>query len=226
MPKHQPAGGEHGAARTARPAPRIVPTQKRSRERMERILNAAVELISEAGSDAMKMSALAERSGISIGSLYQYFPDKSAILGALAERYHAESRACIAEKLDPVDTPAAFEDAFDGLIEIYYQLFLEDPAIRDVWSGTQADKALADVDLLNCWENGDLLADTLARIGKREADPELRASAFTVMSLGEAAMRLAIAGSADEGRRVVDAYKRMALCELKRALGDIDSENV
>lgn len=221
MAKHQ-SGRADVDAKPARPAPRIVPTQKRSRERMERILNAAVELISEAGSDAMKMSTLADRSGISIGSLYQYFPEKSAILGALAERYHEGSRTCITDKLEPVRTRAEFEAAFDGLIEIYYQLFLEDPAIRDVWSGTQADKALADVDLLNCRENGACLAAALARIDGREVDADLEASAFTVMSLGEAAMRLAISVSPDEGRRVVDAYKRMALGELKRALGDSD----
>ena len=46
-----------------------VPTQQRSRERVERMLAAATELIEEGGSDSMKMSEVAERAGVPIGSL-------------------------------------------------------------------------------------------------------------------------------------------------------------
>src|SRR5437868_13385994 len=74
---------------------RRAPAQQRSRERLERILSAARMLMSEKGSDQVKMSEVAELAGIGIGSLYQYFPDKSAIIRTLAERYHAESRKCI-----------------------------------------------------------------------------------------------------------------------------------
>ena len=75
------------------------PNQRRSRERVERILDCATKLIGEVGSDAMRMSELARRAGMSIGALYQYFPDKAAILRTLAERYNAAGRQCIAEGL-------------------------------------------------------------------------------------------------------------------------------
>src|SRR4051794_33159501 len=78
---------------------RRAPSQQRSRDRVERILAVAAELIAKGGSDAMKMSELAEQADISIGSLYQYFPDKSAIILTLAARYNAEGRACIAAGL-------------------------------------------------------------------------------------------------------------------------------
>ncbi|TKB29290.1 MAG: helix-turn-helix transcriptional regulator, partial [Mesorhizobium sp.] len=51
--------------------PRRAPTQQRSRERVERMLAAAAALIAEQGSDAMRMGEVAERAGVSIGSLYQ-----------------------------------------------------------------------------------------------------------------------------------------------------------
>ncbi len=76
-------------------SPRRAPSQQRSRERVERMLAAASALIAEQGSDAMRMGEVAERAGVSIGSLYQFFPDKRAIVWALAERYTAESQACI-----------------------------------------------------------------------------------------------------------------------------------
>jgi AcrR family transcriptional regulator len=68
---------------------RLVPTQKRSRERFERILQCARELMAEKGSEAFRMSDIVERTGVPFGSLYQYFPDKTAIIGTLAERYNA-----------------------------------------------------------------------------------------------------------------------------------------
>ena len=79
--------------------PARLPTQQRSRERVERMLAAASALIAEGGSDAMRMSEVAERAGVPIGSLYQFFPDKGAIVRTLAERYNALGRACIEEGL-------------------------------------------------------------------------------------------------------------------------------
>ncbi|WP_346772385.1 TetR/AcrR family transcriptional regulator [Chelativorans sp. AA-79] len=160
------------------------------------------------------MSEVAERSGISIGSLYQYFPDKRAIIAALADRYHETSRACIGEALSEVETLDEFRQAFAELIEIYFRLFLGEPAMRDVWSGTQADKTLLDIELLNSRENGDLVADTLARLMPAADKKALATRAFLVMSLGEATMRLAISVTPEEGRLIVETYKRMALKEL------------
>jgi 23S rRNA U2552 (ribose-2'-O)-methylase RlmE/FtsJ len=100
------------------------------------------------------------------------------------------------------------------LIETYYQLYLENPAMRDVWSGTQADKALLDIELINSRENGDLVASTLARLIPTADEAALATKAFLVMSLGEAAMRLAISVAPEEGRLIVETFKRMAVQEL------------
>src|SRR5205809_464260 len=79
-----------------------MPTQQRSRERVERMLAAASEIIEKHGSDAMRMSEVAERAGVPIGSLYQFFPDKRALIRTLAERYNALGRKCIEKELAPV----------------------------------------------------------------------------------------------------------------------------
>src|SRR5215471_19728342 len=81
---------------------RLVPAQKRSRERFERILQCAAEVMAEKGSEAFRMSDIVERSGVAFGSLYQYFPDKTAIIGTLAERYNAIGRDCVRRDLSAV----------------------------------------------------------------------------------------------------------------------------
>ncbi|RWL44642.1 MULTISPECIES: TetR/AcrR family transcriptional regulator [unclassified Mesorhizobium] len=194
--------------------PRRSPSQQRSRERVERMLAAASALIAEQGSDAMRMGEVAERAGVSIGSLYQFFPDKRAIVWALAERYTAESQACISAALKDVGDAEGFKSAFSELVDIYYQLFLAEPVIRDVWSGTQADKALRELELGDSRANAEFLVAVLKRL-RPDADPvELETTAFLVWQMGEAAVRLAISVDREEGDRLVEAYKRMALREL------------
>jgi hypothetical protein len=103
---------------------------------------------------------------------------------------------------------------FGGLIDTYYNLFLTEPVMRDIWSGTQTDKQLRDIELADGRANGALLAEALRRL-KPDADPdELASTAFLVMSLGEATMRLAISVGRGEGQALVDGYKRMVLREL------------
>jgi AcrR family transcriptional regulator len=181
------------------------------------MLAAASSLIAEQGSDAMRMGEVAERAGVSIGSLYQFFPDKRAIIWALAERYTAESQACIASALAGVSDAEGLRSAFSELVDIYYGLFLAEPVMRDIWSGTQADKALRQLELADSRANAGFLTALLKRL-RPDADPvSLETTAFLIWQMGEAAMRLAISVERQEGDRLVAAYKRMALRELTGA---------
>jgi len=193
------------------------PSQRRSRERVERILGCAAEVIAEKGSDALRMSEVARLAGVSIGSLYQYFPDKSAIVRTLAERYNAEGRHCIEEGLAQATTIDALCAAFGKLVDTYYAIFIAEPVMRDIHSGAQADKALRDIELADSRANGALLAAALRRVRPGRDPRELSVSAFLIMHLGEATMRLAISVARAEGDALVAVYKRMALAELRRA---------
>ncbi|WP_291863722.1 TetR/AcrR family transcriptional regulator [Bradyrhizobium sp.] len=188
--------------------------QQRSRDRLERILAAASRLIAEKGSDLVKMSEVAELAEISIGSLYQYFPDKRAIIRTLAERYAAASRQCIEQALAGVRDVEGLRQAFASLVDQYYAIFLAEPVMRDIWSGMQADKELMAIELAESRASGALLAAVMRHVHPG-ADPEkTAASAFLVWQLGEATMRLAISFPRTEGDAIVEAYKRMTLREL------------
>ncbi|PBB92387.1 TetR family transcriptional regulator [Mesorhizobium sp. WSM3864] len=194
--------------------PRRAPTQQRSRERVERMLAAASALIAEQGSDAMRMGEVAERAGVSIGSLYQFFPDKRAIVWALAERYTAESQACISAALKDVSDAEGLKQAFSELVDIYYGMFLAEPVMRDIWSGTQADKALRELELADSRANARFLVAALKRLRPGADTVAMETAALLVWQMGEAVMRLAISVDREEGDRLVAAYKRMALREL------------
>jgi AcrR family transcriptional regulator len=72
---------------------RVAPQQDRSARRLAGFLDAAAELFAELGFEAATMTAIAERSGSSIGALYNYFPDKKAIAFTLLSRYSLDLEA-------------------------------------------------------------------------------------------------------------------------------------
>ena len=195
-------------------SPRRKPAQQRSRARLDQILAAATALIGQGGSEHLKMSEVASRAGISIGSLYQYFPDKAALIRQLAERYHAENRRCVVEALASVETLEALRERFNSLVDTCYALVRQEPVFRDIWSGMQADKALMNLELAESRVCGEILAQAVRRV-RPDADPEsLAARCFLIWQLGEATFRLAVTVAPDEGAVYVETYKRMSWSEM------------
>jgi AcrR family transcriptional regulator len=78
-------------------SPRKRPRQERSRATVEAILQAAAYILVERGWEALTTNAIARRAGVNIASLYQFFPDKQAIVAELERRHVAETRKKIAE---------------------------------------------------------------------------------------------------------------------------------
>lgn len=191
--------------------PRRTPTQQRSRERVERMLAVATALIAEQGSDAMRMSEVAEKAGVSIGSLYQYFPDKGAIIRTLAERYNAQGRACVQAEFADVRDMEELKTALARVVDGYYAMFLAEPVMRDIWSGTQADKALQDMDAADARVHGAMLAEVLVRLRPEADGGETATAAFLMMQLIAATVRLAITVERDEAEALLATFKRMML---------------
>lgn len=85
------------STRIARPASKMrkPPSQARSRATVDAIVEAAARILSNRGWSAFTTNAVADEAGISIGSLYQYFPDKIAIVAAVRDRHLADSLAAV-----------------------------------------------------------------------------------------------------------------------------------
>ncbi|MFP5322057.1 MAG: TetR/AcrR family transcriptional regulator [Acidimicrobiia bacterium] len=80
--------------------------QDRSRRTVERILDAAARIFDEDGYRLATTNRVAEAAGVSVGSLYQYFPNKDSLLVALAERHVDEITAAFDEHLAALDEQA------------------------------------------------------------------------------------------------------------------------
>ena len=182
------------------------PAQARAKARVEALLEAAVILIAEKGSEAMRMSEVASQAGVPIGSLYQYFPDKAALLLELAQIYNLRIRAQIGAMLEAVQTQADIAPLLNDLLEGYYQMFLDEPVARDIWCGTQAHKSLQWCDIEDSRLNGGLVFENLKQFYPKSKWPELKTSSFLIMQLTGAAVRLAIALEPEEGRAVMNSY--------------------
>src|SRR5687767_7578077 len=82
---------------------RKLPEQARSRETVDAILAATAKLCVRDGVDKASTNRIAETAGVSIGSLYQYFPSKEAVLAALLDRHEARMLRVISSHLVDID---------------------------------------------------------------------------------------------------------------------------
>lgn len=145
-------------------AARLVPTQKRSRERFEVILETAEQILLEKGADAFRMSDIVARAGVPHGSLYQYFPDKTAVIATLAGRLNDKGRDCVAGELAGINGAQDLGPALQRITDGFYAMYRDIPAMRVIWQATQADPALQKLDAEDCAVLAGLLADRLAQI--------------------------------------------------------------
>ena len=82
------------------PTARKQPQQQRARQRRQQILDISVEILQQEGLEKLNTAYISEKLGISVGSLYRYFPNKQAILYTLAEQWLAANRAALEEMAD------------------------------------------------------------------------------------------------------------------------------
>ncbi|MBE9373749.1 TetR/AcrR family transcriptional regulator [Saccharopolyspora sp. HNM0983] len=119
MPARESGEPDAGAKR------RRMPKQQRSRELVGRILSTAGELFAERGYAETTTNAVADRAGVSVGSLYQFFADKDEILTALQEEWTTRLGAALDERLR-ADLGAEPAETIENVLDIH-AAFNRDP---------------------------------------------------------------------------------------------------
>ena len=195
------------------PRLRRVPRQARSRERLARMLDAAEELLVAEGPGALTTTRVASAAGVSVGSLYQYLPDKEAIVEALAGRYLAEFEGLMEALAEEASAaPGRWTDPVGRLLDVFAQRYRDRPGYRALWFGRELAPGLRAADrdnkaalagrlervlrTLGLGDGADL--ETAARAGVLIADALLQ-EAFRSDARGEAAL-------IGEAKRVLRLY--------------------
>jgi AcrR family transcriptional regulator len=122
-----PAGD--GAAATGL---RVVPQQARGKDKIARVLAAADRIMASEGAEAITTLRIAAESGVSVGSLYRYLPNREAIIESLARQYlgllELEMDSLIDRvRLVPVD------DLVDAGVETFAEFYRSHPGFRALW---------------------------------------------------------------------------------------------
>lgn len=124
---------------------RSVPRQPRSQRTVDLILDNAAALFVEVGYDNATTNAIAEKSGVSIGTLYRYFPNKEALLRSLTARYHEQARV-IYKGFFVMDVRYLPSDVLlDRLIDPFVEMYSSSPVYAHILLGADASVAIAAV---------------------------------------------------------------------------------
>jgi AcrR family transcriptional regulator len=207
------------------PAPlRRQPRQARSQERVRRILSAAEELFVKGAVSSTTTNAIAARAGVPIGSLYQFFPDKGAILRSLAEGYAEQLHEQLRAFFDEGDGQSlSLEDSITAAVALTDRFFRDHPGypaiFLDVQSATPELLAIeeeADVRLINDW--GGLLVERAACEGTDLGEEDAHLLAYVlVKTVGHL---LWLAATQEQGRRdrLVAEAGELAIAYMRRRL--------
>lgn len=179
------------------PTRRRLPTQARSRERVERILDAAAQLVVAEGVEGLTTRSIAETAELPVASLYQYFADKEAVLLALCERDMAEMDDQVAQDL--ADRSAAGEMTMAGLVETSMRAFVKvyhrRPAFMQIWMRGRTNTAVYDYGRHHNKRITENLLAYAAGLGLVDqgsySDAELTAIGELAVELGDRAFQLA-----------------------------------
>ncbi|MGH6787987.1 MAG: TetR/AcrR family transcriptional regulator [Novosphingobium sp.] len=201
-------------ASTAALAPRKAPAQARSRATQAAIVEAAARVVAARGLAGFTTNAVAERAGVSIGSLYQYFPNKDALMLALIERQQAhqadrlEAAAGLLER-------AGLPDAVRALVRAAMQHHRDDALLASAIDHEEARlPAQAAIDAALA-RGGEVIAMMLRRhadaVGPLDPARAARTLPALVRGVVDAWANLAepdLAAAEDEAVRAVLGYLR------------------
>lgn len=113
------------------------PRQARSRRRVNEILDAVAELLVERGFDAITTRLIAQKAKIPVGSIYQFFPNKFAILHALAFRYLEGFEKVFDQGITPALRGRPWEEQMAAVIDAVAKFWSSEKAIPILWAGIQ-----------------------------------------------------------------------------------------
>ena len=196
---------------------RRMPVQGRSLARVQRMLDACAELVDQVGYDGLTTTLLADKAGVAIGSVYQFFPDKRAIVQALTLR----SLDAYLERLSKRIADGGLQvwwDAVDAAIGEYIDMHRHVPGFRTLHFGDVVDLHLLDDERDNNVVIVDKLADLLVEHFGIPDDPKLRFHLAIAVEMADALIKFAFRREADGDEHVLAEAKTVIRDYLHRQI--------
>ncbi len=185
------------------------PTQERSKKRYDAILMAAKDLIAERGSAQLKIQDIALKAKVAPASIYQYFPSKNAITLALAQHTFDHAFDSLEINLPSAESLEQACKVLQDMIESYYQVYLNDPAMLDIWVSISADKSLQELDLEDSRRQADLIFSSIKAFFDEALWSKLYQVSFLLSHMVGSAVRMALQVPGSEGRGLMDSFKSL-----------------
>jgi AcrR family transcriptional regulator len=190
------------------------PVQRRSAARVTAILDACAALLDEFDYDELTTSKIAERAHVPIGSLYQYFPDKRAVVQALTMR-NLEAFSTEIERIFAGTVPTGWREAVDRVIDAYLLMLDQVPGFRRIRFGDVVDNHLLGPED----DNDAVIAAKLSRLFavsyRVPNSEELRLAFWMVVEVADTLIKLALRLS-DDQRRTALATARGVVAQILR----------
>lgn len=194
------------------------PVQQRSAKRVAQMLDASAQLIDEIGYDALTTTLIAKRAGVAVGSLYQFFPDKRAVVQALTQRNLDRFIAATTERLAGED-PTHWWDVVDSILDIYLDMHRTVPGFSRVHFGDVVDRQLLD----DGRDNNKVIADSLTDLVRQYIEPpgeRLSLAIAIAIEMADALLKFAFARDPQGDQKIVDETKHVIKLYLASRLGD------
>ncbi len=183
------------------------PVQQRSAKRVEQMLQACATLIDDLGYDGVTTTLIAERAGVAVGSLYQFFPDKRAVVQELTKRNLEHFAAEIERRLD-WDSLEHWWHGVDEIIDIYVEMYRTRPGFARVRFGDVIDLRFIEEDR----DNNTVIADEIAGLIARKVGVPVESiyRQITIASdLGDTILALAFRRRLFDEQDMIDEAKRV-----------------
>ncbi|MFF5898527.1 TetR/AcrR family transcriptional regulator [Streptomyces argenteolus] len=199
---------------------RRVPVQQRSADRLARILDAGAVLLDETGYELLSTRAVADRAGVPIGSVYRFFPNKRALVDALAERNLEVYAGRVVVRLEAIPEQE-WRAAIDAVLDEYLAMKRSVPgfALVDFGPPAPVDGPLDEVNRRVAGRLADLLSRHLAR-GREGtvSDAALLRTVLVCVQAADALLQLAFRSDPDGDPDLIGETRILLQAYLARVL--------
>ena len=180
------------------------------------MLAVAESRLIQLGYDELKMSDIARLAGVPIGSVYQYFPNKTAIVSSLLEEKIAQTQADVKQELSRLpEGESVLEyvaDMVSRLVDTLYKRYRYDDSVRALWNAARSNPDLQDMVLEDNLANGDAVFQAMHAVLTQIPAEQLRAITNMVCDTIGSALRLAASVDEIQGDIMAEELKVMINC--------------